>query len=95
MLLSVKDVYDQYDHIIVTKTSGGMYPIFIFMSYDPFTIRKKVSKDKDFGGFGKFIFAKEFCPSINGSDRFPKTGEFCMSIAERVSYRLRKSRKNI
>ncbi len=76
MVLSVKDVYDQYDHIIVTKTSGGMYPhILFFMSYDPFTYQKEGSpKDKDFGGFGKFIFAKEFCPSINGSDRFPKTG---------------------
>ena len=31
MVLSVKDVYDQYDHIIVTKTSGGMYPHILFL----------------------------------------------------------------
>ncbi len=77
MVLSVKDIYDQYDHIIVTKTSGGIYPhILFFMKYDPFIYQMEGSpKDKDFGGFGKFLFAKEFCPSINGSDRFPKAGK--------------------
>lgn len=77
MVSSVKDVYNQYDHIIVTKTSGGIYPhILFFMKYDPFVYQMEGSpKDKDFGGFGKFIFAKEFCPSISGSDRFPKTGK--------------------
>lgn len=77
MVLSVKDVYKDFDSIIITKTSGGIYPhVLFFMAYDPDVYQKEGSpKDKDFGGFGKFIFAKEFCPSINGSDRFPKTGK--------------------
>lgn len=76
MVLSVKDVYNDFDNIIVTKTSGGTYPhVLFYMKYDPFTYQMEGSpKDKDFGGFGKFLFAKEFCPSINGSDLFPKTG---------------------
>lgn len=76
MVLSVRDVYNDFDSIIVTKTAGGIYPhVLFYMKYDPFVYQKEGSpKDKDFGGFGKFLFAKEFCPSINGSDRFPKTG---------------------
>lgn len=76
MVLSVKDVYEDFDSIIITKTSGGIYPhVLFFMKYDPDTYQKEGSpKDKDFSGFGKFIFAPQFCPSIDGDDRFPKTG---------------------
>lgn len=76
MALAVKDVYQKYDHIIITKTSGGIYPhVLFFMNYDPATYQKEGSpKDVDFGGFGKFIFVPGFCPSIDGDDRLPKTG---------------------
>ncbi|MCX6791866.1 MAG: glycosyltransferase family 39 protein [Candidatus Gottesmanbacteria bacterium] len=72
MVLAVKDVYQKYDHIIITKTSGGIYPhVLFFMKYDPGTYQKEGSpKDVDFGGFGKFIFVPSFCPSVNGDDRF-------------------------
>ena len=77
MVLAVKDVYEQYDHIIITKTSGGIYPhVLFFMKYDPSTYQKEGSpKDPNFGGFGKFIFVPEFCPSIDGNNKINNTGK--------------------
>ncbi len=76
MVLAVKKEYNNYDHVIISKTAGGMYPhVLFFMQYDPSTYQKEGSpKDPDFGGFGKFIFVPEICPSINGDARLPKTG---------------------
>ena len=76
MMVAVRSVYGQYDKVIITKTSGGIYPhVLFFMQYDQFLYQKEGSpKDPDFGGFGKFIFVPQFCPSIDGDDRFPKTG---------------------
>jgi 4-amino-4-deoxy-L-arabinose transferase-like glycosyltransferase len=77
MVLSVKDVYPNYDHIVMTKTSGGIYPhVLFFMKYDPFLYQSEGSpKDPDFKGFGKFIFTPQFCPSITGDDRIPTSGK--------------------
>jgi hypothetical protein len=76
MVLAVQAQYGESDTIIMTKTSGGIYPHVLFYSqYDPTTYQKEGSpKDPDFGGFGKFIFTPQFCPSTQGDDRFPKTG---------------------
>jgi hypothetical protein len=77
MVLAVREELDQFDTVIMTKTSGGIYPhVLFFMKYDPATYQKEGSpKDPDFSGFGKFMFTPQFCPSINGDDRYPKTGK--------------------
>lgn len=76
MVLAVQKEYDKYDTVIISKTAGGIYPhVLFFMKYDPATYQKEGSpKDPDFGGFGKFIFAPQFCPSLDGADKFPKIG---------------------
>jgi len=76
MVLEVRKVYDQFDTIIVTKTLGGIYPhVLFFMDYDPILYQKEGSpKDKNYKGFGKFIFTPQSCPSVNGDDNLPTTG---------------------
>lgn len=66
MIYKAKDVYNQYDQIIITKSLGGIYPLVLFhMQYNPNSYQKEGSpKDRDYTGFGKFIFAPEFCPSL-------------------------------
>jgi hypothetical protein len=76
MMQTVRAEYDKYDTIIVTKSLGGIYPhVLFFMSYDPNTYQKEGSpKDKNYGGFGKFIFTPQPCPSISEDDNLPRTG---------------------
>jgi 4-amino-4-deoxy-L-arabinose transferase-like glycosyltransferase len=63
-----------YDSIIVTKTQGGIYPHFLFFTkYDPATYQKDGSqKDKNYQGFGPYIFVPQYCPSVDKDDHFPK-----------------------
>jgi 4-amino-4-deoxy-L-arabinose transferase-like glycosyltransferase len=77
MVLATQKEYNNFDTIIMTKASGGIYPhVLFFTKYDPATYQKEGSpKDPDFGGFGKFIFSPQICPSINGDDKLPKTGK--------------------
>ena len=77
MVLATQKEYKNFDTIIMTKASGGIYPhVLFFTKYDPAVYQKEGSpKDPDFGGFGKFIFSPQICPSINGDDRLPKTGK--------------------
>jgi len=76
MMQTVRAEYDKYDTIVITKSLGGIYPhVLFFMSYDPDKYQKEGSpKDKNYGGFGKFIFTPQPCPSINDDDSLPKTG---------------------
>lgn len=76
MMQVVINVYDKYDTIIFSKTMGG-YPLILFyMKYDPATYQKEGStKDKDYTGFGKFIFTSQPCPSISEDDSLPRTGK--------------------
>lgn len=74
MLTTVKKSYASYDSVIVTKAMGGVYPLVLFhMQYDPVKYQKEGSpKDRDYKGFGKFVFVPQDCPSVNRDARFPK-----------------------
>lgn len=73
MMDIVNKDYNNYDQIITTKSGGG-YPLFQFYTkYDPQTYQSEGSpKDKDYKGFGKFIFTPESCPFISKSPLIPK-----------------------
>lgn len=73
MMNLVNKNYNKYDKIVMTKTGGG-YPLVLFFSgYAPDTYQREGSlKDKDYKGFGKYIFVPQDCPSINSSVNFPK-----------------------
>lgn len=77
MIKTVKESYNSYDTIIVTKSMGGVYPLVLFyMQYSPRGYQSEGSpKDRDYGGFGKFIFVPTDCPSINKDHRFPKVAK--------------------
>ncbi len=70
----VKNSYNSYDHVVITKTTGGLYPLVLFyMKYDPSTYQKEGSpKDPEYKGFGKFVFVPQDCPYDNRDQRFPK-----------------------
>lgn len=74
MLATVKKSYDSYDSVVVTKAMGGAYPLVLFhMQYDPIKYQQEGSpKDRDYKGFGKFVFVPQDCPSVNRDGRFPK-----------------------
>lgn len=65
MMRVVKDNYSEYDLIAMSKYQGGIYPLVLFyMQYDPKTYQLEGSpKNKDYGGFGKFFFMPQDCPS--------------------------------
>lgn len=65
MMRVVKDNYSEYDLIPMSKYQGGIYPLVLFyMQYDPKTYQLEGSpKNKDYGGFGKFFFMPQDCPS--------------------------------
>lgn len=77
MIQYVKEHYEEYDHFIITKDAGGMYPLILFyMKYDPALYQMQGSpRNPDFGGFGKFFFVPHACPSENHDDRFPLKGK--------------------
>jgi 4-amino-4-deoxy-L-arabinose transferase-like glycosyltransferase len=77
MVKFTQDHYSQYDHIIVTKDAGGMYPLILFFSkYDPALYQAEGSpRNPDFGGFGKYFFVPAACPSEHPDNKFPKTGK--------------------
>lgn len=75
MMARVTKDYDNYDLIVTAKSQGG-YPLFLFYSrYDPAKYQKEGSpKDRDFKGFGKFIFTPDACPFISSHHLIPKSG---------------------
>lgn len=74
MMQNVKKSYASYDKIIITKYQGATYPLVLFyMQYDPQKYQMEGSpKAKDYGGFGKFLFAPQDCPSVQTSSKTPK-----------------------
>lgn len=74
MINAVKKSYNDYDRVIVTKSTGGIYPLILFyMRMDPTIYQEAGSpKDREYTGFAKFFFVPQACPSIDKDDRFPK-----------------------
>ncbi|KKQ27042.1 MAG: hypothetical protein US43_C0038G0002 [Candidatus Levybacteria bacterium GW2011_GWA1_37_16] len=74
MMKVVNENYSKYDTIVVSKFQGGIYPLILFYSkFNPVIYQKEGSpKDKEYGGFGKFFFVPQDCPSVNKDSRFPK-----------------------
>ncbi len=71
MMNNVKQNYNKYDLIVMSKYQGGIYPLVLFyMQYDPKQYQAEGSpKNKDYGGFGKFFFVPQDCPSIQNSGK--------------------------
>lgn len=71
MMSKVNENYSKYDRIIISKFQGGIYPLVLFYSkYDPETYQKEGSpKNRDYGGFGKFFFVPQDCPSVQRGDK--------------------------
>lgn len=69
----VQSQSSKYDKVFVTKSLGGIYPHFLFfMQYDPLAYQKEGSpKDRDYKGFGPYIFVPQACPSYEKDDKFP------------------------
>ena len=80
MMSDVKKNYDNYDLIAMSKYQGGIYPLVLFyMQYDPKQYQAEGSpKNKDYGGFGKFFFVPQDCPSLQARGKIP--------IGKRVLY---------
>ncbi|MEK7534611.1 MAG: glycosyltransferase family 39 protein, partial [Patescibacteria group bacterium] len=73
MMNEVKKKYDKYDLVAMSKYQGGIYPLVLFyMQYDPNKYQEEGSpKNKDYGGFGKFFFVPQDCPSLQSRNRVP------------------------
>lgn len=73
MMREVKNNYDNYDLIAMSKYQGGIYPLVLFyMQYDPKQYQAEGSpKNKDYKGFGKFFFVPQDCPSIQARSKVP------------------------
>lgn len=69
--------YANYDTIVISKFQGGIYPLVLFYSkYNPAEYQEEGSpKSKDYGGFGKFHFVPQDCPSVQRSKNFPGLGK--------------------
>jgi 4-amino-4-deoxy-L-arabinose transferase-like glycosyltransferase len=74
MINTIEKSYNDYDKIIVTKSTGGIYPLILFyMKMDPRIYQETGSpKDREYAGFAKFFFVSQACPSTDKDDRFPK-----------------------
>jgi hypothetical protein len=73
----VKKDYQNYDKIVVSKSSGGNYPLILFyMQYDPsLYLKEGHTKDKNDTGFGKFFFVNAACPSEDKDPNVPKVNK--------------------
>jgi len=73
MMNEVKKNYDKYDLIAISKYQGDIYPLVLFyMQYDPKKYQEEGSpKNKDYGGFGKFFFVPQDCPSVQAINKIP------------------------
>lgn len=63
MVQVVNQMASGFDKVIVSKVEGGIYMHFLFFTpYDPSVYQAEGSpKDKEFGGFGKFVFVPDEC----------------------------------
>ena len=73
MMKIVDQNYNKYDIIAMSKFQGGIYPLVLFYSkYSPETYQEEGSpKNNDYGGFGKFFFFPQDCPSTQSNDKTP------------------------
>lgn len=73
MVRLINDSYKDVDKIIITKSTGGIYPLILFyLKYDPETYQKEGSpKDTNFSGFGKIIFVSQGCPAEENNNIKP------------------------
>lgn len=73
MMQEVRKNYEKYDLIAMSKYQGGIYPLILFyMQYDPKKYQEEGSpKNKDYGGFGKFFFIPQDCPSTQTGSKLP------------------------
>lgn len=73
MINAVKKSYNDYDKIIVTKSTGGIYPLILFyMKMDPRIYQEAgSSKDREYTGFAKFLFVSQACPSVDQGVKLP------------------------
>jgi len=73
----VKKDYQNYNKIVVSKSSGGNYPLVLFyMQYDPgLYLKEGHTKDKNDTGFGKFFFVNAACPSQDKDPNVPKVNK--------------------
>lgn len=76
MMSVVNKNYSKFDTIVISKFQGGIYPLVLFYSkYNPERYQQEGSpKNKDYSGFGKFVFVPQDCPSIQRSNIMPKVG---------------------
>jgi 4-amino-4-deoxy-L-arabinose transferase-like glycosyltransferase len=74
MMRIVNENYNKYDAVVISKFQGGIYPLVLFYSkYNSAAYQKEGSpKNPDYGGFGKFFFVPQACPSVDKDNRFPK-----------------------
>jgi len=63
MVLKVNELAPKYEKVFISKAEGGVYMHFLFFSkIEPAEYQKLGSpKDKDYGGFGKYIFFPQQC----------------------------------
>lgn len=74
MMQIVNGNLNSYDAVVMSKFQGGIYPLVLFYAkYDPKTYQREGSpKNIDYGGFGKFFFVPQDCPSMQRNDKTPK-----------------------
>jgi len=74
MMQAIQKAYSTYDHIIITKSAGGIYQLVLFYAqFDPKKyFASGAHKDMEYTGFGKYFFVLQPCPSIDRDDKFPK-----------------------
>ena len=73
MINEVKKVYTNYDHIIISKSTGNYSEVLFYMNYNPAAYLKEgAPKDAEYKGFGKFFFVPADCPFDKKDKRLPK-----------------------
>lgn len=72
MIRTVMKSYNNVDKIIITKDTGGVYPLLLFYTkFDPKIYQKYGTRDTPYTGFDKFFFVPQACPSSDRDNRFP------------------------
>jgi 4-amino-4-deoxy-L-arabinose transferase-like glycosyltransferase len=77
MIDIVKEKYNDYDYILLTKHQGGIYPLVLFyMKYDPLLYQSEGSpKTDDYERLGKIIYVPQDCPYSQYSPHFPQNSK--------------------
>jgi 4-amino-4-deoxy-L-arabinose transferase-like glycosyltransferase len=77
MVRTVQQVYNKYDHIVISKDSGEVFSeILFYTNYNPQTyLNEGATKDAPYTGFGKFFFVPQACPAKTKDGHFPQNGK--------------------